>query len=669
MEKVFSPGRLTRAIYRIAFAAPFAYQNNRHAAVACFYRRRVAAALLRSIDSAVGVAAPLYVRYDRGDGAWVLAARWVDGRGPKPDAVSGAGWFDAQRDDDQAEGELPALIRQMSDVEQELVRFGLTGSGWQVAPAALVSTANLLIPRRGLRVLRDESNDSPELVHNASYQIIDLESGIPAVLLPRYLKDAWLRGSAFPFDDLDVPRLRAQSERLTAHWLANGCDKQAFALRSDVQSLIFHTRRWKATEVAWFRQPWSWMRARRRTLYRRELISRWKRQQVLDRQAERKVRSHLAWFALIWCMGLIPFSSGRWLQRLAGNTKSRRRLVRWAGCGEYRRRVDHLYRQSRKKSWINTGRIGSSNSVSQPWFLMHTLMSWISPAALHRFVVDRDQRRRRIWQVSCLIGSRTYQDWVGRRLVGRWIDRWVSREWMTVNEATRLAEGFHEAEVGIYARGMAMHLAAKGISPFLAPLKIGGVTMAATGSWIGYALIPFAILPALRTLITLSSLWIHRRQRVPHGEALLVGLIPTLGSSAFAVQMWSSNRAASSFLIRDMAARVGRHLPVYGGADSRTEHWMLRQADRFITLLAAARRMVGPWHRLMAAVIPVTNQPEKAENRLSVRQATRNRGGSLIDRWTGVLIAEEAKSVGPTTTSYPVVQFALDHSNVERRAG
>ncbi|MEO9590170.1 MAG: hypothetical protein ABJG45_01200, partial [Rhodopirellula bahusiensis] len=71
VEKVFAPGRLTRLIYRIAFAAPFAYRSNQHAIQASFYRRRVVAGLLLRAGSDVRVAKPLYVRFDRPRQAWV----------------------------------------------------------------------------------------------------------------------------------------------------------------------------------------------------------------------------------------------------------------------------------------------------------------------------------------------------------------------------------------------------------------------------------------------------------------------------------------------------------------------------------------------------------------------------------------------------------------------
>ena len=58
-EKVFCPRWLTFIIYRASFWAPFEYQHNRNAVIACFYRRRIAAAIVRAVLPETGIASPL----------------------------------------------------------------------------------------------------------------------------------------------------------------------------------------------------------------------------------------------------------------------------------------------------------------------------------------------------------------------------------------------------------------------------------------------------------------------------------------------------------------------------------------------------------------------------------------------------------------------------------
>src|SRR5262245_22334769 len=84
VEKVFRPGLLTRAIYRIAFQAPFAYQTCEHAILASFYRRRVAGAIALAMKAGARVAEPYYVRWDAKTQSFVLACEYIRGRGILP---------------------------------------------------------------------------------------------------------------------------------------------------------------------------------------------------------------------------------------------------------------------------------------------------------------------------------------------------------------------------------------------------------------------------------------------------------------------------------------------------------------------------------------------------------------------------------------------------------
>ena len=167
MEKGFT-GWLTES--STAFASkPFAYQSNRDAILACYHRRIVVGQILRGLNSPVHVAKPLYVRFDRVSNCWVLAAEWIQGRGIRPmdtDATRPRRVIRRflgleKQKSSQGRSEMSELLETMRVLEVQLRQCGLIGTGWQVSPAAMVSTANLL---------RVENQ----------YTVIDLESGIPA---------------------------------------------------------------------------------------------------------------------------------------------------------------------------------------------------------------------------------------------------------------------------------------------------------------------------------------------------------------------------------------------------------------------------------------------------------------------------------------------------------
>lgn len=76
--------------------------------------------------------------------------------------------------------------------------------------------------------------------------------------------------------------------------------------------------------------------------------------------------------------------------------------------------------------------------------------------------------------------------------------------------------------------------------------------------------------------------------------ALGVGVLPIIGNLAYPVQMAYSSRNSdeklAKFMIDDGFARVGRHLPIWGGEDTWTEHVLNRLPRRITQYLRTRRR-------------------------------------------------------------------------------
>jgi hypothetical protein len=580
VEKVFNPGLLTRTIYRCSFQSPFAYQSNRDAILACFYRRRVAAGVLAGSDIDVSIASPLYVRFDSTVRSWVLGSEWIDGRGIKPapaDPVRVRRWLAAkaggEQPDDAAKQphEVDLLVDTMTKLEVMFGDCGLVGSGWQVAPRALVSTANLL--RVGDR-----------------YTIIDLESGIPAVLVPRYLLAGLRDHSLPPFDDLDAARLRSwiqQNERLLTFRLG----EQGLAqLRHDSEKLIDHTSIWKESEVALLRRPWRLFSRAHHRLYQQECFRRWQQNEIVDADtaeslAERPIKSRLIWFA-----GLLPFAAGRFCSRLIGRKDYRNKLMR---CLRDRQiRAAHWQRliERRQSRWISAERISAGCELTTLSLLMHHILSIVTPARLHRLLSDRQDRHDVASSLLLLIFSRRYQSWFGQTRIEASIDRWSDSERISAPEAEELRRDLSGSEVRTYTRGFGMHVALKALAPIIVPAKVGGFAafLAGGSPWF---LLPILATPLMRSTVTLASWWTTRHEHVPHAEAFAVGWLPVVGSMGFPVQMFATRRRLSTFLIRDAAAKLGRKVPIYGGADSRTEIALIRTTDLLVELMECISRL------------------------------------------------------------------------------
>jgi hypothetical protein len=615
VEKVFAPGLLTRTIYRLSFQSPFAYQSNRDAILACFYRRLVAAAVLAASDIDASIAHPLYVRFDKTERAWVLAAEWIDGRGIKPAAADDSRirrWISGNESQPKHD-EIDELVGTMGRLEQMLADCGLVGSGWQVAPRALVSTANLL-----------RTDDH--------YTIIDLESGIPAVLVPRYLL-AGLRSAALPpFDDLNADKLRSwirDNERLLTFRI--GPDGLA-KLRDDSAKLIKHSSRWKDSEFALFRRPWRLLTECGTQSYQQECFRRWQQDGVVDTATadslgERPIKSRMIWYS-----GLLPSSLGRFCSRLIGRRDYREHASKCLRDRETRITQWQSLVQDRQTRWVESGRIPASTKLTTASVILNGLLQKTTPSGLHRFISDAKNRRDVGTILLLLLFSSRYQAWFGQNRIDSSIDRWAENKRITDAEAAELRDNLLGKEVRAYTRGFGMHLALKALAPIILPAKIGGVAafLANGNLWF---LLPMLATPVMRTSVTLANWSTTRHEHIPHGEALVTGWLPIVGSVAFPLQMFASRPKLSTFLIRDTASKLGRRVPVYGGADSRTEIAFIRASDLLVEFMQSVSSLTQSLLR--------SAPTERSDNATRTHKIQpRTRFGRWIDRQAGKRIAE-----------------------------
>ncbi len=570
VEKVFRAPLLTRFIYRTAFQAPFAYQWCEEAILAGFYRRRVAAVIVETLLPGVRVARPLYVRWHQGAKAFALGTEFVSGRGIVP-----------QRADPYAlrrgltrllrtkrrwpappPEEIGQLLSVMDRLEHLFHEIGIVGSGWQVCKRALVSTANFRRTEQG-------------------YVLVDLESGIPALLVPSYIL-AGLRLGRFPlFDDVDPKRLR--------HWLVT--HRQRFmqkggnvyeTLCDDVEKLIAHGERWKKGELALLRNRSGIFSRAFRAVYRRRCVSIWRRRNIIDAETERAFRAGDRLFSRpTYWLGLIPGSAGRLLQRLVANRPYRVALRRWLTEPQYRKTWNRWYVRRHAIAWREAGRIAPNRKFSglSFSFVGNSLLARCTPPRFHRWLSDPVVRRDTLTRAFLLCASSYFQEAYARHVVRERIREWRRDERIDRNDAASLSQQLETHDLDEYVCCFGMHLGLKLTTPLVLPMKVGGVAaFVATGNVL--YLLPFFFTPIGRTAITLWRM--ATRRGTQYGEALLVGMIPAVGNLAYPAQMYAAYPDLSIFLIRDSAARAARWTPIYGGKDTRVEIWFLKLLNVFI---------------------------------------------------------------------------------------
>ena len=553
VEKTFRPGMLTRVVYRIAFGSPFAYAKNSHAVRAAFYRRRVAAAGFRIAGIPVDVAMARYIRFDREHQAWVLAADYVQGCGPIPHSVA-----DPDHRSASDLGDWQRWSHAMRSACRVLGEMGLYGSTWQVDPAAIVTPANLLCRR-----------DTP--VGASRWTVVDLESGMPALTVPKSLWAAWKRWRAVPFDDLDADGLK--------RWLAGvkSSDPHGETFQSnlhrDVERLIHHQHRWKQTEGSLMTALVRPSRRKFMLAERSRQLSRagWTRRlPAIDR---RQAVRRCGW------MNQLPVFRAVFL-RIMAHPRGMRPPLRFVHDRRFRRRWNRRWWRSETVRWRSRNRRDATISSNASAVLNRTLGTFTS-APVHRMVCRPSAPTN--------IARRLFGRWFRRGLAGRWFRRQVLRSTtedrrigrLDAKSAAVIGEQLRHASMSVYARGLAGHMSLKGLSPIVTPWKWGAAGWVAMGGS-AWQLLPWLIVPTLRSLITASVWWPRRDRNIPIRTAACIGAVPSIGSIAYPIQMLRSHPLLSRYLVRRAASAVARWVPLWGGRDSRTE----------LIFMAAALRMV-----------------------------------------------------------------------------
>ncbi len=565
VEKIFHPGLLTRSIYRAAYQTSFAYQHNADAIRACFYRRRVAAAIVEAMIPEARVARPLYVRWDEATQALVLASEFIEGRGIVPQDVDPQmmrRWMSQRFSKDAAlqpaqekPEEIAELLSLMTRLESLLIECGLTGSGWQVCKRAMVSTANLLKTDSG-------------------YVVVDLESGIPSVLVPIYVWQG-IRLKSLPlFDDLDPDQLlnwlAANSNRLGAA-LGEGRLQQ---LRNDASSLIHHTADWKLSEPAIGRQPWRLLTSDFRSRFRSQVTECWQRCDIIDDAAAAELRSSKRFFTRsTFLLGLIPGKAGRFLQRVHANAACRNQVRRWILDGEFRQATCSRYAANISAQWRSAERVApdSQHESISPGFLVNSVLARITPAMLHRWIVDPDFRKAQLTSAFLFCVSGRFQSEYGRMMIRSRIESWQRQHRLSDAAAKILTNQLNSAAIEEYVKGFGLHVGLKLLLPIVMTLKVGGAAASLASGNPFYFLFMLMLVPVLRTCVTIWRMLASRQSVAGFRQAIIVGLLPVVGSLAFPVQMSARFSELSLFLMRDFASRLGCSLPIYGGKDSRTE--------------------------------------------------------------------------------------------------
>lgn len=605
VEKIFKPGWLTRFVYWFFFQSPFPYRYCRDAILACLYRRKVAATILAEAGIGIEVAAPLYVRWDEKERAFVLGSEFIEGVGLSVDGLDErvarrfvhnyllrpiASLFGRNLSYRAgSRSELSELMPLMVRSEKLFRRCGLVGSGWQVSTKALVSTANF--------IKRD-----------SKFVLVDIESGVPSLLVPYYLFLSILKGRFPFFDDVDERRLRTYADGYVQRSIGGGGGSGEPVLPEEVEMLIEHTTRWKAGEVALFRNRFRLFMPGVVRKIKEARLDAWSKEGLIDEGGrERLERSRRFFSTAIYLAGILPGKLGRLARKLIGNTRFRRDFVLFFKNREFRSGVVRAYVEEHERRWKEEGRVPDAKTFHSagPGFVAHLFLGRLSPRGVHRFLCDPQRRRKVAATVFFFLVSERFQTEYSKYVIFKRMREWLDDGRISQSEVDYMKERVEDGSIQEYVRGFGFHFALKFFEPVTSATKVigtgwflrifimrypelnphGELTL---GLMKAFALtflhnpIPVLLMintSVYRTLITLWRMFTPRHRHISYKVALAVGIIPAFGTLAYPLQIYWRCKELSMFLVRDALSLFARSIPIYGGKHTRVEVWMVRLAD------------------------------------------------------------------------------------------
>ncbi len=188
---------------------------------------------------------------------------------------------------------------------------------------------------------------------------------------------------------------------------------------------------------------------------------------------------------------------------------------------------------------------------------------------------------RSVWHYMT---SQRYRSRIAHLYIDFKIARWKRRGQLSTEEADVISELLHQEAVGSYITDFGVHVAMK------PPIKLAQWVVVPMLFAVG--LIPAAIAGLLiafggtisRTVYTLGrmAMAVVRREPLPW-IALGVGLLPVVGNAAYPIQIVRAGAARegklAGFIVYDSITAPGEFFPIWGGADTATEHSFNRLAD------------------------------------------------------------------------------------------
>jgi hypothetical protein len=519
-EKVRMGSRFAKAVYFVSFQAPTPDRNEDAVKTAVLTRNllTILANIWRKEDNRIPhVADAMGYRWDKNENTYSILTEYINGRGPKPQS-----------------DEIFDLMKRMDILQPYLLKAGLFGPAWQTDKSNMTSTANFRFSEK-----------------ESVWYWIDSEPGMIALKFgpkKKYISEAKRAGFTPLFADIDFRRLREYVKDEGIEGLDNLIDKLETSMKE-----------WKESEIAIFKN---------RNIHSQKIkkwyIWNWRHERNLSKKTEYRLHESNLAFVLYLLLG---------------------KLASFSLNAEFRaKKIERFFRKLEDEDIVPKG--------YRKHFVLNYLLKKLFPKTIHHYLVNRSFRR----YINRGIVNRSRRKGIGIDFIEKGLSEWENNGRLTKWETEEIRESYKKKDsIDVYLTGFSVHLLFKGVTivgdllaiinimgtsglEFLKPLTLEFLLIDGV-PWPFNAIGPLLIGPIFRiSYVAYSKVrCILEGRRVPHAIAAVFSFGKFgIGTMAFPAQMmFSENKFTMEYLL----SKMGKKIPIFGGTDSRIEHWFIRWAN------------------------------------------------------------------------------------------
>jgi hypothetical protein len=533
-EKVRMSSKFAKAVYFVSFQAPTPDRNENavRAAVLTRHLLRILTRKWRKKDRRIPfVADAIGYRWDKDEKTYSIMTEFIEGRGPRPNT-----------------NDIFDLMKRMDLLQPYLLKAGLFGPAWQVDKSNMTSTANFRFSEeRGV------------------WYWIDSEPGMIALKFgpkKKYISEAKRAGFSPLFADIDFKKLREYIKEEGIEGVDNLIDMLEQSMHE-----------WKESEIAIFRN-----KNIQSKKVKKWYIWNWRHERNLSKKTENQLHeSDLAFMLYLFIGKLVSFSLNH----------------------EYRaKKIEEFFRKLEDDDIIPKG--------CRKHLILNYILKKLSPKTIHHYVMNRSFRR----YINRGIVNRNARKAIAVDFVDKGLNKWEKMGRISKKEKEKIKKRYGDkVSTDVYLTGFGVHLLFKGVTAvgdlvaiinilgtsglkFLEPLTLEFLLIDGL-PWPLNAIGPLFIGPILRfSYVAYSKVrCIMEGRKVPHGIAAVFSFGKFgIGTMAFPAQMmFSENKFTMEYLL----SKMGSKFPIFGGTDSRVEHWFIRRVNMKNSIASFKIRIVN----------------------------------------------------------------------------